>query len=117
MEFKLHVPIYLQIMDIVKMDIMLKVKIPGEQLPSVRDLAAQYVVNPNTVQKAYHELEREGLCDSQRGLGRFIIDDPQLAERLKVQYMAKQTSDYFESMGIIGLEPVAVLTYLKEAIR
>lgn len=67
-------PIYVQIMDEVRRGRVLGVLAPGDPLPSVRQLAAELGVNPNTVQQAYRELEREGLVHVRRGQGTFVAD-------------------------------------------
>lgn len=72
-----RVPIYEQIIQQVEMHIALGDLAPGEQLPSVRSLSVQLSVNPNTLQKAYAELERRGLCYSVPGNGRFIDENAQ----------------------------------------
>jgi GntR family transcriptional regulator len=69
-----HVPIYLQIADTVRAAVAAGVYRPGEVLPSLRAMATEIHVNPNTVQRAYDELEREGLVYSQRGRGLFVAD-------------------------------------------
>ena len=69
-----HIPIYLQIAGAVRAAIAAEVYRPGEALPSLRALAIDVQVNPNTVQRAYDELEREGLIYSQRGKGLFVTD-------------------------------------------
>ena len=69
-----HVPIYLQIADAVRAAVAAGVYRPGEVLPSLRAMAIQIQVNPNTVQRAYDELEREGLIYSQRGRGLFVAE-------------------------------------------
>jgi GntR family transcriptional regulator len=69
-----HVPIYLQIADAVRASVAAGVYRPGEMLPSLRAMAIQVHVNPNTVQRAYDELEREGLIYSQRGRGLFVAE-------------------------------------------
>jgi GntR family transcriptional regulator len=69
-----HVPIYLQIADAVRAAVAAGVYRPGESLPSLRAMAIQVHVNPNTVQRAYDELEREGLIYSQRGRGLFVAE-------------------------------------------
>jgi GntR family transcriptional regulator len=67
-----HVPVYLQIVDIVRSSIAAGVHKPGESLPSQRVLAAELRVNPNTVQRAFDEMLRQGLIKSQRGVGMFV---------------------------------------------
>ena len=69
-----HVPIYLQIADGVRAAVAAGVYRPGEVLPSLRAMAIEIHVNPNTVQRAYDELEREGLIYSQRGRGLFVAE-------------------------------------------
>ena len=69
-----HVPIYLQIADAVRAAVAAGVYRPGEVLPSLRAMAIEIHVNPNTVQRAYDELEREGLIYSQRGRGLFVAE-------------------------------------------
>ena len=69
------VPIYLQIMNGIKNSVVFGALMPGDRLPSVRELAIQLRVNPNTVAKAYRELKHEGIIDPQWGGGNFIADD------------------------------------------
>jgi GntR family transcriptional regulator len=69
-----HVPIYLQIAEAVRAAVAAGVYRPGEVLPSLRAMATEIHVNPNTVQRAYDELEREGLIYSQRGRGLFVAE-------------------------------------------
>jgi GntR family transcriptional regulator len=69
-----HVPIYLQIADAIRAAVAAGLYRPGEVLPSLRAMATQAHVNPNTVQRAYDELEREGLIYSQRGRGLFVAE-------------------------------------------
>jgi GntR family transcriptional regulator len=71
---ELRRPIYVQIMDEVRRGRVLGMLTPGAALPSVRQLAAELGVNPNTVKQAYHELEREGLVETRRGQGTFMSD-------------------------------------------
>ncbi len=70
-----HVPIYLQIAEAVRSAIAAGVYRPGESLPSLRALALELHVNPNTVQRAYDALDREGLVYSQRGKGLFVAKE------------------------------------------
>ncbi len=72
---KSGVPIYLQIMNGIKDSVIFGALMPGDKLPSVRELAIQLRVNPNTVAKSYRELKHEGIIDPQWGGGNFIADD------------------------------------------
>lgn len=93
-EFNDKTPIYIQIMDLIKSDIVSgKIKI-GDKLPSVRELATMLKVNPNTLQRAYQELEREGIVYTQRGMGTFVKEEKGIMTNLKKE-MAKQIIEEF----------------------
>ena len=80
------VPIYLQLMEQVKHAIATGALKPGEQLPSIRPLAEELVVNPNTIAKAYRELEHQGVIELRHGAGAFVSQNApsrQDAERLR----------------------------------
>ena len=87
-------PIYLQIIERVQMDIVTGQYQPGDKLPSVRDLAQEAAVNPNTMQKALSELERSGLIYSQRTSGRFITEDKELIHQMKQELAAAEVSAF-----------------------
>ena len=76
-------PIFLQILERIRMDIISGKYTPGEKLPSVRELAAQAAVNPNTMQRAFAELERTGLVYSKRTSGRFITEDQEMIDAIR----------------------------------
>jgi GntR family transcriptional regulator len=82
----LGVPIYLQLMEQVKHAIETGALRPGEQLPGIRPLAEELVINPNTVAKAYRELEHEGVIELRQGAGAFVAEYPRgrkLADKLR----------------------------------
>ena len=96
-------PIYLQIEDLIKTNIIAGVYQPGQKLPSVRDLAAEASVNPNTMQKALTELERCGLVYTQRTSGRFITEDISKMTELKEQLAREQIQLFLKNMEQLGL--------------
>ena len=96
-------PIYLQIEDLIKTNIIAGVYQPGQKLPSVRDLAAEASVNPNTMQKALTELERSGLVYTQRTSGRFITEDISKMTELKEQLARDQIQLFLKNMEQLGL--------------
>ena len=106
-EFNDNTPIYLQIMAQMKAEIAAGNLSPGNRLPSVRDMAVEAGVNPNTMQKALAELEREGLVYSQRTAGRFISENAgkshELREAMVEQYMEAFTEN-MERMGYLPQE-------------
>lgn len=71
-EFDNNQPIYLQIMNYIKGEIITGKLKPGDKIPSVRELAAELQINPNTVQRTFQELERETIVETRRGMGRYV---------------------------------------------
>jgi len=94
LEFNDKMPIYLQIMDHIKMNIVTKKLKANDKLPSMREMATNLKVNPNTLQRAYQELERLGIVYTQRGMGTFVGERKNMVDDLK-QEMAKEVMDSF----------------------
>lgn len=101
--FKNGIPIYSQIMDEMTMRIASGAYAPGDKLPSVRDLAMEAGVNPNTMQKALSELERKGLVYSERTSGRFITKEEKVLEELHEGLAKKYFDELSEKLRKIGL--------------
>lgn len=110
-------PIYLQIIARVQMDIITGRYQPGDKLPSVRDLAQEAAVNPNTMQKALSELERSGLIYSQRTSGRFITEDKELIHQMKKELAAAEVSAFVAHMKQLGITPEEIRQLLAETIE
>lgn len=94
MNFEHNVPIYIQVTNDIKSNIIKGNISLGEKLPSARDLALKYKINPNTASRIYKELEAEEICYTKRGLGTYITDDLQMINRIKKD-MAKILMDSF----------------------
>ena len=110
-------PIYLQIIERVQMDIITGRYQPGDKLPSVRDLAQEAAVNPNTMQQALSELERSGLIYSQRTSGRFITEDKELIHQMKKELAAAEVSAFVAHMKQLGITPEEIRQLLAETIE
>lgn len=95
-------PIYMQIMEKIQLKIICGYYKPGEKLPSVRDIASEAAVNPNTMQKALTELEKTGLVFSKRTSGRFITEDSDMIKDMKNNLAKEQINDFLKSMEKIG---------------
>ena len=106
-------PIFSQIIEIIQRDIVSGVLEPGEKLPSVRNLAADASVNPNTVQKAFSELERMGLVYSQRTSGKFITEDVKMIEETKREMAGTIVSNFLKNMEQLGFTKEEALTLIK----
>lgn len=95
-------PIYAQLVDRIQMQIVSGQYPPGGKLPSVRDLAAEASVNPNTMQKAFAELERSGLIVTQRTNGRNVTEDEQRIKDIKAGLAKAEVDNFFARMKELG---------------
>lgn len=113
-EFDNNIPIYIQLVYQLKTYIISgKFKL-GERLPSVRELALQIKVNPNTVQKALAELEELKLVYTERTNGKFVTTDQKLIDKLKRECASRLSKEYFKNMESIGFDKEETINYLKE---
>ena len=110
-------PIYLQLMERIQHDIISGVYKPGDKIPSVRDLALDAAVNPNTMQKALSELERAGLVYSQRTSGRFITEDKQMIKKMKMDLASDHIRHFFEQIRHLGFTDSETLEMIEETIK
>ncbi len=106
-------PVYLQIVEHIMNDIFAGRIKTGEQIKSVRDLAAEAAVNPNTMQKALQELERIGLVYSKRTSGRYVTEDAGLVNKLKEEKTAEQLKLFLERMENIGISKEDLIRILE----
>lgn len=104
MEFDTTSPIWLQIVDEFSRRIVTGEWAPGEKIPGVRELAGQLGVNPNTVQRSLSEMEREGLCRSERTAGRFVADDPGRIQRLRRSLAVEAADEYIRTSQGFGMD-------------
>lgn len=116
-EFQEFTPVYKQIMDDIIYKIVSGTMLPGEKLPSIRDYAQGIKVNPNTVQRAYMELEREGITETRRGQGTFVTEDSKKIARLRELYGEEILLKFISDMGKIGYTKEEIVNLLKEKIE
>ena len=101
-EFKNDRPIYAQILEHMEFDILSGKYSPGEKVPSVRELAADAAVNPNTMQRAMVELERRGLVYTERTNGRFITENMDMLQDVKRRIAEDYIGEFVDKMKKIG---------------
>lgn len=106
-------PIYSQIIEHMKLFIISGEIKTGEKLPSVRELASQAGVNPNTMQRALSELENTGLVYSNRTSGRFITEDESIILTLKDEIAQNSIKAFLTNMKIIGYEKEETIELIK----
>ncbi|MBX3005454.1 MAG: GntR family transcriptional regulator [Anaerolineales bacterium] len=118
-DLTVHTPAYLQIISGIKQAIANGELKPGDQLPTVRQLAADLRINFNTVARAYRLLDEEGVISTQHGRGTFILDAPsgRDLQRLRQQQIRSLSEHYVEEAQKLGFEPDEVRSLIEEHIR
>ena len=106
--------VYLQLVEQIQAGIISGKYKPGDKLPSVRDLATQATVNPNTMQRAMTELERDGLVYSNRTIGRFITSDEELIAQLKKRYITQLVQEFLDKMKLLNIELNEIISYINQ---
>ena len=107
-------PIYLQLVEKLRIEIISGKLKSGERLPSVRELALTARVNPNTMQKALVELEGEGLVYTERTNGKFVTENKKLIEKIKKELAKEKVNNYLNDMKNIGITYEEAVKYLQE---
>ena len=105
-------PIYAQLLERIQLQIVSGTYGPGDKLPSVRELAAEASVNPNTMQKAFAELERSGLIVTKRTSGRFVTEDKNMITQIRTQLAKEEALSFIEKMKELGFEKNDILALL-----
>ena len=111
--FDNNIPIYIQLLEYLKIYLISGVFKCGDKLPSVREFATSFKVNPNTIQKALVELENMNLIYTERTNGKYVTDDSSLIEKLKDEYAITLAKSYFQGMKRIGLGKADSIKYLE----
>ena len=107
-------PIYVQLVEKIRFDIISGRLKSGEKIPSVRDFALEARVNPNTMQKALVELENEGLLYTERTNGKYVTDNKKLIEKIKKELAEEKVNNFIEDMKNIGISSDEIINYLKD---
>ncbi len=110
-------PIYAQLVEILQMRIVSGQYKPGARIPSVRDMAAEAAVNPNTMQRAFAELERDGLIVTQRTSGRSVTQDEAAIRRVKEQLAKNRIEDFITGMRRIGYSGQEIINMLEDVFK
>lgn len=117
MQLKLnqHTPIYQQIIDEFKRSIARGELGPGDRIPSQRELATMVQVNPNTVQRAYREMEQERISETLRGQGTFICNDPELVSTIRQEMAESALRAFVQEMHDLGFSSEQVSQMVQRA--
>ncbi|QFJ53800.1 GntR family transcriptional regulator [Pseudobutyrivibrio xylanivorans] len=103
MQYDSKTPIYMQVITAIKLDIINERIKCGEKLPSSRDLAVKYTINPNTAARVYQELEREGVCYTKRGMGTFVTEDAERIQSCRHEMAQSCLNDFLKHIFELGI--------------
>ena len=110
-------PIYIQIAKHIKMKIISQEIKSGDQLPTVRELAEEAGVNPNTMQRAFSELEQEGMVFSKRTSGRFVTEDEKLIKQKRHELATEELQSFVQNMHHIGFDTSDIIAVLESYVK
>lgn len=116
-KFEVDRPIYIQIMDTMKCRIVSGYYQPGAQVEAVRILAAEAAVNPNTMQKALSELEREGWMICNRTNGRYVIDDRDKISELRSTLAEDEWNKLIKQLDKLGMDNSGIQGFVKKKLN
>ncbi len=110
-------PIYTQLIEQIQLKICSGVYPPGSRLPSVRDLAQEASVNPNTMQRALAKLEEDGLLYTNRTSGRFVTEDTDMIKQVRKRLAEKHVQDFLKKMTELGFDYNEIISIISAMIK
>ncbi len=113
MEFDNNIPIYVQVINDIKKDMVNGVLAMGEKLPSGRDLAFKYKINPNTANRIYKEMEAEEICFTKRGLGTYVTEDMEKLTNIREEMAGSLLDNFIEGMKQLGFTKEELINLLE----
>lgn len=116
-ELKSDRPIYIQLIEQIQLMIFSGVFPLGSKLPSVRDMAQDAAVNPNTMQRALAKLEEDGLIITHRTSGRSVTEDASMIEKAKTKLAQDQILEFLEKMQLMGFQQTEILTIINRMVK
>jgi len=117
LDLRSGVPTYLQLVQQVRQSVRLGILVPGDQLPTVKDVVGSLAINPNTVLKAYRELDREGLVEGRRGVGTFVSADPPSPPPDGIKELRAGLVRWIARARAAGLDDETMLTLFDDTVR
>lgn len=116
-EFSPNIPIYIQVMEFIKKEIVAGHLSPGSKIPSVRELAGELQVNPNTIQRTFQELEREGIVETRRGMGRYVATEGEKIMELRKDMAKELLHAFINGMNNLGFSEEEMLSILHSSLE
>lgn len=116
MDFNKDQPIYIQLVEKIKLNIISGKMKAGDKLPSIREYAEETMVNPNTVQKAFTELESSEYIFSKRGIGYFVNEDQEFINNLKTKFLEDRIDEFIKDMSTFDYSNETIINKIKERL-
>ncbi len=116
-DFDASKPIYQQVIDEIRKAVARGALKPGEKIPSQRELAQSLQVNPNTIQRAYREMEQSNLVETLRGQGTFIKDNPSLFLEIRRDMVEEALKGFINEMHSLGFDDNEILKLIEEKLQ
>ena len=114
MDFTDRIPIYVQVQDAIIKKIILGDYEPGDKIPSIKDLAKDFKINANTVSKSLTDLEAQGILETRRGMGTYIVEDKEMIEETVDKYIESRVSDIIREFEMLGIDKQRLIELVKE---
>lgn len=114
MDFTDRIPIYVQVQDAIIKKIILGDYKPGDKIPSIKDLAKDFKINANTVSKSLTDLETQGILETRRGMGTYIVEDKEMIEETVDKYIGPRVSDIIREFEMLGINKQRLIELVKE---
>ncbi|MGI5089930.1 GntR family transcriptional regulator [Treponema sp. OMZ 805] len=115
MKYDTDIPIYVQIIEKIKNDILNGTLVPSEKLPSIQEMAMMMEVNQNTVSRAYKDCESLGIIETKRGIGSFVIDNQDLISRLRTEKVTCITKAFIHDLESLGYSRAEIIELIKNS--
>ena len=116
MKYNTDIPIYIQIIEKIKTDILSGKLLQGERLPSIQEMAVAMDVNQNTISRVYKECESLGIIETKRGIGSFVVDNQALIDNLRSEKVRRITDTFMHDLQALGYSLPMILDLVKRTI-
>lgn len=116
MKYNTDIPIYIQIIEKIKTDILSGKLLQGERLPSIQDMAVAMDVNQNTISRVYKECESLGIIETKRGIGSFVVDNQTLIDTLRSEKVRRITDTFMHDLQELGYSRQMILDLVSRVI-
>ncbi|EEV20080.1 transcriptional regulator, GntR family [Treponema vincentii ATCC 35580] len=113
MKYDADIPIYIQIIEKIKNDILNGILVPGEKLPSIQDMAVTMEVNQNTISRAYKDCESLGIIETKRGIGSFVIENQALIDQLRTEKVRLIIQAFIHDLEALGYSRDQIIDLVK----